>query len=301
MVSGMDVFSGMFNARSQRLIQCGALSARSALLALSILLASPAAHGMDDSTRVRPDMLHIVWNDVGIVWEDGIAWLLAPLSFSDDDWVRTGGIGAATLGVYTVDGEIRSMMRRNQNGGWYDAASVANEGGRVFWAQTLTGALYVPGLVFDIEELRVTGRMLGQTLMYSGAVTMAVRIILGRDRPYSELGPTSFGWMEFGNAEQAMPSGHTTVAFAIASILSRRIQHPAATVLLYLAATATGMARMYHDQHWASDVLLGAVIGHTAGMYVASREEARVQGKRDEAKTWSVLPSPGGVLLQYRF
>ncbi|MCZ7555051.1 MAG: phosphatase PAP2 family protein [Bacteroidia bacterium] len=280
---------------------CIAVPARNALLALFLLFAVPAAQGMDDSTRVRPDVLDTVWKDAGIVWEDGIAWLLAPLSFSDNDWLLTGGIGAATIGVYTADGDIRAIMRRNQNSGWYDAASVANEGGRVFWAQTLTGALYLPGLVFGIDELRVTGRMLGQTLMYSGAVTMAVRIILGRDRPYAELGPRSFGWMELGNAEQAMPSGHTTVAFSIASILSRRIRHPAATVLLYLAATATGMARMYHDQHWASDVLLGAVIGHTAGMYVAAREEARDQGKGDESKTWSVLPSPGGVVLQYRF
>jgi len=271
---------------------------------LLIILLAPAAHGTsmpDDSTTTRPDMLDTMWRDVEIVGEDGLAWLLAPLSYSRNEWMMTAGIGAATLATYAVDGEVRELMLKNQQDGWYDAASLANEGGRVLWAQALTGALYLPGLLFDIEDLRVTGRMLGQSLIYSGAATMTFRVILGRDRPYSGKGPSSFGWMEFGNAEQSFPSGHTTVAFAMASVLARRIKEPVATVLLYTAAAATGLARMYHDQHWASDVLLGAVIGHSAGMYVASCEEKRSAGARDTMSGWFVLPSPGGLNVQYRF
>lgn len=279
------------------------IQALSAVLLFSVQLA-PSANATstpDDSTTTHPDMLETVWQDAEIVGEEGLAWLLAPLSYSRNEWMMTAGIGAATLATYAVDGEVRELMLKNQQDGWYDAASLANEGGRVLWAQALTGALYLPGLLFDIEDLRVTGRMLGQSLIYSGAVTMTFRVILGRDRPYAGKGPSSLGWMEFGNAEQSFPSGHTTVAFAMASVLSRRIKQPVVTVLLYAAATATGLARMYHDQHWASDVLIGAVIGHSAGMYVASCEEKRSEGAHEAMSGWLVLPSPGGLNVQYRF
>jgi membrane-associated phospholipid phosphatase len=301
MAFGTDVFSGMFIFPSRLITPYTAVTALVTLFVFCLPDRVQAIHGPADSTRVRPDLLQTVWADAGIVWQDGVAWVLAPLSFSGNDWLVLGGIGAATAGVYAADGELRSVMRRNQSSGWYDAAGIANEGSRAFWAQTLTGALYLPGLLFDVEELRVTGRMLGQTLIYAGALTMAIRIVLGRNRPYSELGPASFEWMEFANARQAMPSGHTTVAFSIASVLSRRIEHPAATVLLYLAATATGVSRMYHDQHWASDVLLAAVIGHTAGMFVATREEERRLGVPGVTYGWSVHPSSGGITLLYRF
>ena len=271
------------------------------LLSASALCKAAAPYEGDSLAVARPSMFQTLMSDIAISGEDGLAWLLAPLSYEGKDWLFVGSVAGTTVAAYAADGEVREFMRRNQQPGWYDAASYANEGGRVLWAEALTGALYLPGLLLDEPELRVTGRMVGQSLVYSGALTMTLRILFGRDRPYSEKGPRSFQGMQFGNAEQSLPSGHTTVAFALASVLSRRIGHPAATVLLYMAAAATGFARMYHDQHWASDVVLGAAIGHSAGWFVASREEQRSTGQSHAASGWTVAPAPAGLILQYRF
>ena len=37
---------------------------------------------------------------------------------------------------------------------------------------------------------------------------------------------------------------------------------------MYGGATLVGLSRMYHDKHWASDVVLGAAIGTFSGLKV---------------------------------
>jgi len=61
----------------------------------------------------------------------------------------------------------------------------------------------------------------------------------------------------------SMPSGHTAQAFVSATILDMeyRDTSPWISVAGYAMATTTGMYRMINNQHWISDVLIGAGIG----------------------------------------
>lgn len=44
--------------------------------------------------------------------------------------------------------------------------------------------------------------------------------------------------------------------------------------LMYGGATMVGLSRMYHDKHWASDVVLGAAIGTVGGQKVVQYSHA---------------------------
>ena len=79
----------------------------------------------------------------------------------------------------------------------------------------------------------------------------------------------------FGNDDyRSFPSGHSTAAFAFASIISAETSHwwPDSRwivgPIMYGAATLTGVSRIYNNQHWASDVLAGAAIGTLTGIKV---------------------------------
>ena len=275
------------------------------ILAVLLLLHAPhckATVGKDSSRCTEGQhVLDVVYQDIRVAGEDGLGFFLSPLSFGAEECLLAGAVLAGTASLFLADEHVRDFARRNRHSTADNIASYSNEGGRLIWAGTLIGALYVTGLAAGSDELRVTGRLLGQSLVYSSVLAMAFRVALGRERPHSGESSTSFRGWQWKNEFQSLPSGHTTIAFSLASVLSRRISHPAATVLLYSAAASTALARVYDDEHWVSDVFLAAAIGHVAGMFVCSREEKRSMKQGANSLTWTILPRYDGIFLQLQF
>jgi len=67
----------------------------------------------------------------------------------------------------------------------------------------------------------------------------------------------------------SFPSGHAAGAFALAMTLSRRWRKLAP--VFFLAAGLVAFSRIYLNRHFASDVLVGAMIGLAIAWYVGMR------------------------------
>ena len=50
--------------------------------------------------------------------------------------------------------------------------------------------------------------------------------------------------------------------------------HPYVAPCMYGGATLVGLSRMYHNKHWASDVVLGAAVGTFSGLKVVRYSHA---------------------------
>ena len=75
---------------------------------------------------------------------------------------------------------------------------------------------------------------------------------------------TKFGKMRpDGSNDRSFPSGHTATAFSAAEFmrLEYKGQSPIYGIVAYAAAATTGGLRIYHNNHWFSDVVAGAGIG----------------------------------------
>lgn len=146
------------------------------------------------------------------------------------------------------------------------------------------GSLVVGGLSYGIG--RVSGNRRAEDIglhsveavLLSGAITGATKMIAGRARPYKDTANSlNFGLLRGlhgGTDYQSFPSGHTTAAFAFASIVSAETAHwwpgskwPIGTIM-YGSAALTGMSRIYNQFHWGSDVVAGAAIGTLTGIKV---------------------------------
>ncbi len=145
------------------------------------------------------------------------------------------------------------------------------------------GSLAVGGLTYAFGRVRGSRRAedIGlhsvESVLLGGAITGVTKMVAGRARPYKDTANSrNFGFLRGfkGTDYQSFPSGHTTAAFAFASIVSAETSHwwPRSRWIIgpifYGGAALTGTSRVYNQFHWASDVVSGAAIGTLTGIKV---------------------------------
>ena len=199
--------------------------------------------------------------------------------FNATDAALIAGFTAATAAAAPADRwftrELQDEARqanRFLKGGATVFRLVGHPGGML-----VGGSLYVAGLAGGDRRTEDLGLHTVESIVIAHAITGTVKIIAGRARPFvSKDNARNFklfrGW---GNDEyRSFPSGHSTAAFAFASIMSAETSHwwPETRwivgPIMYGAATLTGVSRIYNNQHWASDVLAGAAVGTLTGLKV---------------------------------
>lgn len=179
-------------------------------------------------------------------------------------------------------------------------------------------ALYGVGR-FIIEDRDVAAMGLHglEAILLSAGATGIIKGVAGRARPYvrADTVPFDFG---FGRGfrdrgYQSFPSGHTSTAFAFAASttleMSRMVDEndwwPGWKYVIggamFGGATMVGVSRVYHDQHWASDVIAGAAIGTFSGIKTVSYAH-RNPTNRIDGWLLAMTVSPGwdgGVTLAW--
>lgn len=168
--------------------------------------------------------------------------------------------------------------------------------------------MYGAGRATGSPRLQRVGLHATEAVVLAGATTSVLKVVAGRQRPYVAAGDAE-RWTPFriGDGHTAFPSGHTTVAFAFASAVTAELatESPRAAwiggPLLYGGAGLVGLARMFDDKHWASDVVLGAGIGTLAGLETVafSRTHPHNRVERMLGRV-AIVPGSRGLTLAFR-
>ncbi len=147
---------------------------------------------------------------------------------------------------------------------------------------TLVCAMMAPGvLVFtDKEEWVTEAVMYAETLLIANGIKEITKLCVSRPRPYmfyNEAGKSvPEEDLNDGDWANSFPSGHTTMAFAGATFATYTFAkyNPdsfwkyGVAAGSYSLAAATSVLRMKSGNHFASDVLAGALIGSATGFLV---------------------------------
>ena len=142
--------------------------------------------------------------------------------------------------------------------------------------------------------------MVLESVVYAGMITTILKSLIGRSRPYTNEGANFYQPIQFNTAHTSLPSGHSTVAFAISSVLSNRIHNTYASIGLYSLAALTSVSRVYHDDHWASDVILGSAIGYFVGTFI-SNNSGTLYLNKEKKITLKIMPSLNGLYCNLSF
>lgn len=173
----------------------------------------------------------------------------------------------------------------------------------------IASGLYAAGRVTNNEAVSDAGLHAIEAIAVSGVTTGFLKLAVGRARPYlaqtgdpGEFGPegAEFRLGRGSRGFTSFPSGHTTVAFATAAVLESELRERRpgaarfAAPLLYGAASLAGISRVYDNKHWASDVVMGAIVGVVSGKLVVRRQHGNRNNRLDRWFLPAPVLAPGG-------
>ncbi len=205
------------------------------------------------------------------------AFFTQPARWALDDWLTAGFVGATTVLATQADQPVRDVVQKNSGKYFYSAPIVFGRiMGELYTPVALFGGFATYSLITGDVKARKIAYELGQASLYGGAFVFLTKILVGRSRPFVNEGYAHFrpSFSIVDDPYHSFPSGHTTISFLIATVLSRNVEPLWAKVLLYVPAVLTATSRVYQDQHWTSDVIMGSAIGYFFGKWVVDQHEA---------------------------
>jgi len=200
-------------------------------------------------------------------------------------WWTLAALGTAGL-TFAYDGEIRRHFQKNRSSTLDHAADAGSLVGNPLVHAGLVSGIYAGGLLMEREDWRQTALRAAEALFLADAVTLVAKEAIGRARPDTGADKDHFRPFRFNGSADSLPSLHTASSFALATVLAHDTDSVGIAASYYLAATWVGASRIMQDHHWASDVVVGAVIGGLSGWSVL-QEKATV-GRQQ----LTVLPLP---------
>ena len=215
-----------------------------------------------------------------------------------------GAVATGVLSIFDDDIAIASQQHRFQSPGLHDFSLNVSKAQET----TLTVAsilTYGIGRLSKQRTIADVGLHSAESVILASLASQLIRGPLGRTRPH-EAGDTNQYDFHFGKGftsfdHRAFPSIHTSSGMAVATVLTMEMQrrHVAATPyvapVLFAAGILPGLSRIQLDQHWASDVLAGALMGVFAGYKVVSYSHDHPNNRFDRVLLrMSAMPDPYG-------
>jgi membrane-associated phospholipid phosphatase len=124
--------------------------------------------------------------------------------------------------------------------------------------------LAIAVILFLASERFLAYELILGTLTLWLAVVL-VKFLVHRSRPFIRLAQARIvGYRPIG---RSFPSGHTSQAFFMATLMAQHFHSSVWVVfLLYATALLVGITRMYVGAHYPRDVLAGAILGSAWGL-----------------------------------
>ena len=275
----------------------GAAAAQIAALATEGLAPAAEASPTGDATLAAPSpkqggSFRFPAGFPGLLARDARQIAAAPLGWNRSDWTKFG-IGIAAIGgALLLDEELRQSVQRNSNGTTRSVADAVRPFGEEYsWG--VLGGFYLAGTVFKDDKAKAVAQdSLASGLIAAGVITPLLKATVGRNRPHET--PSLFTRSANG---RSFPSGHTTQAFALASVIASHYESPWIQTAAYTLAGLVGWSRMEHNAHYASDVLAGALIGTVVGRSVVRLHDSE---RLLITAAPSVNPASPGVALTFQ-
>ena len=200
-------------------------------------------------------------------------WLFPVQLAHGRHWLPTGSVLGVTAGLLAADAHDAPYFRRTSSFSGFNTAFSGTA--------TAIGIAAVPSAMYGIGLLRhdtfaqETALFAGEAVVDSGVLAVVMKDVSRRLRPsdidpHGDFSDTFFkSHPTIVGAGSSFPSGHTILAFSVATVMARRYgkRHAWVRWVAYGAAGAVAFSRVTLQSHFPSDVFLGAALGYSIARF----------------------------------
>jgi membrane-associated phospholipid phosphatase len=220
--------------------------------------AERVAPGADGRRTMRRLPANLGWTAIGVIHADNLTPFIG------------GGAAAATASFW--DKEVREAAQP------HDWGETLETGAGPIWSSVFVAGMFTAGRFSHGPRFRAMTYDMLDAAIVNFAYTELVKVAVGRERPN-------------GQDHKSFPSGHTSNAFALATVAEQHYGWKLG-VPAYLVAGLVGASRIQQDKHFLSDVVAGATLGYVVGRSVV-RVNSRAFGDAPRKASLHVAPIVG--------
>ena len=172
-------------------------------------------------------------------------------------------------------------------------------GTKEFLFPIATGSLAI-GYVFKNKDLKEAGLKAVGSAITGQIIVETLKSLTHRKRPNKGEGPYVFEGASFGSDNTSFPSGHAAGAWSVATVFAEKFKDTKIIpIVAYSLATITSLSRIHDEKHWASDAVLGSVVGYLTGKIITNF------GKKMDQKYGGLQITPNigetlGITIKYQ-
>ena len=201
--------------------------------------------------------------------------------FTWRDGVLAGGFIVGTIAIRPLDKSAAAVSQGPipQANPYLKKAAIGFNRIALPGSFIIGASMYAAGRLTHTDRLAALGLHGTEALVIGSGTASVLKVFFGRARPFVDSTPNPDNWQLFrglkgGNKYNSFPSAHSVAGFAAAAAVTaetsawwpQSVWYIGPT--MYGGAALIGLARMYDNRHWASDVIMGAAIGTFAGTKV---------------------------------
>ena len=205
-------------------------------------------------------------------WDSGLTVLSQPLHYDWKDWTAFGGVAASTTLAFVYDDEIYGLIDRTFDDNVGRLTAFTDVFGEEYFILPCIVGTYAISAINKDCRLRNMSLAVLQSFVYAEVASAGLKVLTCRMRPSDSdiQHPTSNiqNWLgPFATFEStSFPSGHAMRSFAVATTLAGFYPEKIwVGIVSYSVASLCSFGRLVAEEHWTSDVLLGAALGYFIG------------------------------------
>ncbi len=221
--------------------------------------------------------------------------LTSPARWNRSDWLKASLVTGVAVGLYTQDDHTQRWVQKHKN------ATTANlfEDTRKLSLISISAlvGLGAYGYISSDDKARTTFLLSTESFVITSIFVQGLKRTTGRHRPYT--GDPHDTWSGFTSKGDyfSFPSGDTSSAFAIASVVAGEYDNMIVPPLVYGVSTLIALKRLHNNGHWSSDVFVASALGYFTGKAVLA---SHAKQSNLSFEPW-IDGRDKGFLISYRF